>query len=113
MSRNELGSFMAQVSPWLEVDGEIILCCMNRITWRRFLAEIYKKCTGYYRRVHHVFWGYWRSLGEFFHVARVANLRVSQVYRFGGPTGLISQSALQRALFPRNDPNVLIVFTKI
>jgi SAM-dependent methyltransferase len=116
MNRAQLGAFLGKVAGWLEPDGQIILCCMNFLSYRRLLAIFLKSAGGYYRRVKHVFWGYWRSTGEFFRVAAIASLKVDGVYGFGhkppNRTTLVPRSSIQRLLWPWKDPNVMFLFSK-
>ena len=79
MDKRELTEFLVRVAGWLQPGGQIILYCASTLSFRQIAREIVKKILGYYRRQPHVFWGYWRTLGEFCDVAKRAGLRMRRL----------------------------------
>lgn len=115
MTRAELTQFLGLISGWLAVGGQIVLYCANVLSLRQMLAEMVKSCLGRRPRKRDVFWGYWRTPGEFFWIARRADLRLWQILHFGaGPDGRSSLRAAPRLagrLPPLRDSNLVATFT--
>jgi len=80
MNRREFVEFLTRATRWLEPGGQIILYCASTLSFRQMAAEIIKRALGRYRNGRQIFWGYWRTPGEFFKTARAAGLRVAEVY---------------------------------
>lgn len=95
MNRREFTEFLARAARWLEPGGQILIYCASTLSFRQLAAEIIKRALGRYRNGRQVFWGYWRTPGEFFRTARAAGLRVAEVYHLGG-TGLQPPSLIRR-----------------
>ena len=83
MNRREFVEFLRRVARWLEPGGQIILYCASTLSFRQIAVELVKRALGRYRNGRQVFWGYWRTPGEFFKTAKAAGLRVAEVYRLG------------------------------
>ncbi len=83
MNRREFVEFLQRAARWLEPGGQIILYCASTLSLRQMAAELIKRALGRYRNGRQVFWGYWRTPGEFFKTANAAGLRVTEVYRVG------------------------------
>ncbi len=83
MNREEFVAFLSRAARWLEPGGQIILYCASTLSFRQMAAEIIKRALGRYRNGRQIFWGYWRTPGEFLKTGRAAGLRVAQVYRLG------------------------------
>ncbi len=115
MRRRELAEFLRRISGWLAAGGQIVLYCANVLSLRQMLAETVKMCLGRRRDPRAVFWGYWRTPGEFFRVARRAGLRLAQVLYFAGERGggrrLRPASRWVRRWPPLRDSNLVATFT--
>jgi cyclopropane fatty-acyl-phospholipid synthase-like methyltransferase len=83
MNRREFVEFLRRAACWLEPGGQIILYCASTLSFRQMAVEFIKRALGRYRNGRQIFWGYWRTPGEFFRTARAAQLRVSEVYHLG------------------------------
>jgi hypothetical protein len=79
MDRRELTEFLARVTGWLQPGGQIIVYCSSTLSIRQIIREIIKHLLGYYGRKPHVFWGYWRTLGEFCDIAKRTGLKVRRL----------------------------------
>lgn len=86
MNRREFAAFLSHAARWLDSGGQIIAYCASTLSFRQATVEIAKHCLGVYRRQPHVFWGYWRTPGEFFKVARLAELHLDGIYFVTGGT---------------------------
>lgn len=82
MNRQEFVEFLARAACWLG-GGQIVIYCASTLSYRQMAVEIVKRCLGRYRKNRQVFWGYWRTPGEFFTAAARAGLRVAEVYHLG------------------------------
>lgn len=83
MNRAEFTAFLRRAAQWLAPDGQIIIYCASTLSFRQLAVETIKRGLGRYQRGRQVFWGYWRTPGEFFKTAGRAGLRVAEVYRLG------------------------------
>jgi SAM-dependent methyltransferase len=110
MARNELVEFLATISGWLAPGGQIILYCASTLSLRQIAVEAAKHLLGRYRRRPHVFWGYWRTPGEFGIVARRAGLRMRSSQQFAGRVR--EQPLKDRGIFsclpPWRDSNLVV-----
>ena len=79
MDKRELIEFLVRVAGWLQPGGQIILYCASTLSFRQLAVETIKHVLGHYRRQPHVFWGYWRTLGEFYDVAKSAGLQMRRL----------------------------------
>jgi hypothetical protein len=86
MNRREFAAFLSHAARWLDSGGQIVVYCASTLSFRQATVEIAKHCLGVYRRKPHVFWGYWRTPGEFFKVARLAELHLDGIYSVTGGT---------------------------
>jgi hypothetical protein len=80
MNRREFADFLSQAARWLDADGQIIVYCASTLSFRQAAVEFAKHCLGVYRRKPTVFWGYWRTPGEFFKVGSMAKLNLGGIY---------------------------------
>ena len=96
MNRREFGEFLARASRWLGPGGQIVIYCASTLSFRQMAAEIVKRCLGRHRKNRQVFWGYWRTPGEFFRTSRAAGLTVAGVYRLGGRSLQRAAAAVRR-----------------
>ncbi len=99
MNRREFVAFLARAARWLEPGGQIILYCASTLSFRQMTVEFVKRALGRYQNGRQIFWGYWRTPGEFFKTARAAGLRVAEVYRVEG-TALKPSASIIRRLPP-------------
>jgi len=109
MNRREFIGFLSRAARWLTPDGQLIVYCASTLSLRQFSAEIVKRILGRYRNHRQVFWGYWRTPGEFFRAAHAAGLQVADVYRFGEP--LIKAGWLTRQLPPLRDTGLIVTMS--
>ena len=107
LNRREFIAFLSRAVRWLEPGGQIVLFCASTLSFRQMAAEIIKRSLGRYRNGRRIFWGYWRTPGEFFATARQAGLRVARVYRAGG-SGLREVAPLLRRLPPLRDNGLIM-----
>jgi hypothetical protein len=71
--------------------------------------EIIKQILGYYRRKPHVFWGYWRTPGEFFDIAESAGLKMCRLTNdAAGNLRLKSVTKFSDVIPPLSDSNLVI-----
>lgn len=84
MNRREFVEFLARAARWLDPGGQIVIYCASTLSFRQMAVEVVKRALGRYRNHRQVFWGYWRTPGEFFKTADRAGLRVAAVYHLGG-----------------------------
>jgi hypothetical protein len=103
MNRREFTEFLSQAARWLDADGQIIVYCASTLSFRQAAVEIAKHCLGVYRRQPHVFWGYWRTPGEFSKVARRAKLHLGGIYSVTG--GTAGGLCLQKSGWPGTVPS--------
>jgi SAM-dependent methyltransferase len=113
MTRDELTEFLSNISKWLTPDGKIILYCASTLSLRQMAVEVAKHLLGRYRRTPHVFWGYWRTPGEFTSAARRAGLRVcaSQKLSAAGNHSLRDRGVLA-FLPPIRDSHLIVTFDR-
>src|ERR1022692_1188019 len=107
MNRREFGEFLSRAARWLEVGGRIIVYCGSTLSFRQMGVEMVKRCLGHYRDNRQVFWGYWRTPGEFFISAREAGLQVSDVFYLGG-TLLRKAAPFRRRLPPWRNSHLIV-----
>jgi cyclopropane fatty-acyl-phospholipid synthase-like methyltransferase len=116
MTRRELTEFLARSAQWLERDGQIILYCASTLSLRQMLVETLKRARGDYRKIPHVFWGFWRTPAEFRRAAKDAGLIVAGLHGLSG--GALGMSHLKpktgflRYFPPLRDPHLVVVMEK-
>ncbi len=73
--------FCRRMAAALSPGGMIICYCPSVLSLRRILIEALRRATGYYRRNQWIFWGWWRSPGEFQRVSRAAGLQLTNAFK--------------------------------
>jgi SAM-dependent methyltransferase len=101
LNRQDLIRLLAKAKSWLSPDGVIVFHSVNTLSLRQLAAEIVKKITARHIRVPHIFWGWWRSLGEYCHLAKQAGLSAKEVYCFGDSQSRSKQLVLRSGVFQR------------
>lgn len=107
MNHREFVEFLTRAAGWLVADGQIVIYCASTLSFRQMAVETVKRCLGRYRNNRQVFWGYWRTPGEFFKAAAAANLLVSAAYRLDG-SALKQTAAFARWLPPWRDSHLVV-----
>ena len=109
MQRAELGALLRRLAPHLAPGGAVLIFCPNVLNLRRIAVDFVRRMLGRFRKGAWVFWGYWRSPGEFAHAASDTGLRLTHSLRFT-PAGLAEARALWR-LLPLRESLGLFVLT--
>jgi hypothetical protein len=81
LSREELRSVFQKVRAWLTGDGWFVVVSVSVLSLRQWAVEMVKALSGRHRHAPHVFWGWWRTPGEFREIAAEAGLTLIAVYR--------------------------------
>ena len=81
LDREELKSMFRKVRTWLTEEGCFLVVSVSVLSLRQWAVEILKVFSGQRRRTPHVFWGWWRSPGEFRQIGADAGLTLTSVYR--------------------------------
>lgn len=77
LRHNDLAALLTHLANLLNSGGRIVLYCASTLSWRQFAAETVKHLTSRYRRIPHIFWGWWRSPAEFFKLGRSCGLHTT------------------------------------
>lgn len=87
LSREELKSVFQRVRTWLTEEGCFLVVSVSVLSLRQWAVEILKVLARQLRRTPHVFWGWWRTPGEFRQIAAEAGLTLISVYRESSDAG--------------------------
>ena len=114
LSREELKSVFQKMRTWLAEEGCFLVDSVSVLSLRQWAVEILKELSGRHRRTPHVFWGWWRTPGEFRQIAREAGLTLMSVYRESSnartnPTMKLRNRAFQSWPLLRNS-SLMILF---
>ncbi len=69
----------------LSPEGVILLYSVNTLSLRQLAAEVVKTIIGHHQRNGYIFWGVWRSVGEYVAMGREAGTPVQTCYLMDGP----------------------------
>ena len=86
----------------LSGNGRIFIFCPNLLSLRRLTIESLRQIVRAHRRNGYVFWGWWRSPGEFSRVAQAAGLVLKDTLR-PSPSGWIPAGLLWRFIPLRDE----------
>lgn len=107
LNRAEFAGFLSRAARWLNSGGQIIIYCASTLSFRQMAVETARRLSGHYRNGRQVFWGYWRTPGEFFRAARNAGLRLTAAYHPSGD-GLKKSRGLATKLPPLRNPHLIV-----
>jgi hypothetical protein len=100
LSRQDLAELLRRAGTWLTPDGVILLQSAAVLSFRQIVAEWVKGLRRLIAPKPHVFWGWWRTVGDICRIAESSKLQVRGVYSFrAGAEGIFKRPRLmQRAI---------------
>ena len=108
LPRADFASLLRRLAGWLRKGGIIVIYTPSMLTVRRLAVECLRRATGAYSRNGYVFWGWWRTPGEFATVATLAGMRLREVWKFGG--SVLATPGLVWRTLPLRDMNGLFIY---
>jgi hypothetical protein len=113
LGRDGLRDLFKNIRRSLSKDGFVLFHCAASLSVRQYLAETAKDIMGTRKAKPHVFWGWWRSVGEICDLAAEAKLKTMDVYRFPrtDQKELIRRPALMRRWMTMRDALIAATFS--
>jgi SAM-dependent methyltransferase len=86
VSRTDFLKLLKRVKSWLRPGGLFMLYSPTTLSLRRLAVEVTKTLLGRRKIKSYVFWGWWRSLGEYRKLGGMAGLRFEANWDISGQT---------------------------